>query len=246
MHPIICSIGPVTIYSFGLMLAAAVLVCSYLLGRDAVKLGVDRQVAYDFAFWTALSGIIGARFFYVLLNLDLFTSDPSEIIKLQNGGLAWQGGLIFSIVAAFIFLRKHHIPALKFLDMAVPYGALGQAIGRIGCFLNGCCYGKPVWWGPYVPVHDAHLHPTQIYESVGLVAIFLFLKNLNTKNLGDGRVFAVYLMLAATLRFIVQFFRDDHDPVWVGLSIYQWVCVAVLLSAVVFFNYLKRKVVVSR
>jgi len=176
-----------------------------------------------------------------LLNLDYFLKDPSEIYKLQNGGLAWQGGLIFATATAFFYLKKHRLPVLKFLDIASPYGALGQSIGRIGCFLNGCCYGKPVWWGPYFPVHDARLHPTQIYESVGLLAVFLILKNLNTKKWGEGRVFAVYLMLAAALRFVVQFFRDDHDPIWFGLSIFQWVCIVVFLSAIVFFKYLKHK-----
>jgi phosphatidylglycerol---prolipoprotein diacylglyceryl transferase len=241
MHPILCSIGPLTIYSFGFMLAMAVLVCSYLFGRDTQKAGIPKETAYDFVFWTALTGVIGARVFYILLNLDIFMSDPSEIIKLQNGGLAWQGGLIFSVANAFFYLRKHRLPVLKFLDLAAPYGALGQAIGRIGCFLNGCCYGKPVWWGPYFPVHDAHLHPTQIYESSALFAGFIVLRILNKKNLSEGRVFAIYLMFAAAVRFIVQFFRDDHDPVWFGLSIFQWVCIGVLLAASVFFNYLRQK-----
>jgi phosphatidylglycerol:prolipoprotein diacylglycerol transferase len=175
------------------------------------------------------------------LNLDYFIADPSEIYKLQNGGLAWQGGLIFSLAAVIFYLRKQGLPVLKFLDLASPYCALGQAIGRIGCFLNGCCYGKPVWWGPYFPIHDAHLHPTQLYESTGLVIVFFVLKNFNNKKLGAGQVFAIYLILAAVLRFIVQFFRDDHDPVWFGLSVFQWVCIAVFLSAVAFFNYLKKK-----
>ncbi len=241
MHPVLCTIGPLTIYSFGFMLAVAVILCSYLLGRDAQKAGLPSKAAADFVFWVSLGGILGARIFYILLNLDLFVSYPSEIFQLQNGGLAWQGGLIAAIAVAIFYLRKNRLPVLKFLDLATPYGALGQSIGRIGCFLNGCCHGKPVWWGPYFPVHDAHLHPTQIYESAGLFIMFLFLRRLNAKNLGDGRIFAVYLMLAAVLRFIVQFFRDDRDPFWWGLSIFQWVCVAVLLSAVLLFKYLQNK-----
>jgi len=241
MHPILFVLGPLTVYSFGFMLAVAVVVCSYLFGRDVAKAGLPKDVAYDFVFWTAITGVAGARIFYILLNLDYFIQDPTEIYKLQNGGLAWQGGLIFATASAFFFLRQRKLPILKFLDMASPYGALGQAIGRIGCFLNGCCYGKPVWWGPFFPIHEAHLHPTQIYESAGLLIVFFVLKNLNQKNLGEGRVFACYLMFAATLRFVVQFFRDDHDPVWFGLSVFQWVCIAVLIAAVTFFDRLKQK-----
>src|SRR5256885_1061546 len=130
MHPVLCALGPVTIYSFGFMIAVATIVCSYLFGRDVQKIGQPKEAAYDFVFWMALSGIIGARIFYILLNLDLFTADPSEIWKLQNGGLAWQGGLVFATAAAFFYLRKRRLPALKFLDLAIPYAALGQSIGR--------------------------------------------------------------------------------------------------------------------
>jgi phosphatidylglycerol:prolipoprotein diacylglycerol transferase len=241
VHPVLCTLGPVTIYSFGFMLAIAVVVCSYLFGRDMQKIGQPKEVAYDFVFWMAIAGILGARLFYIFLNLDLYTADPSEIWKLQNGGLAWQGGLIFATGAAIFYLRKHKLSTLKFLDMSSPYGALGQSIGRIGCFFNGCCYGKPVWWGPYFPVHHERLYPTQIFESVGLLAIFFALRKLNTKNFREGQIFAIYLMLAAVLRFTVQFFRDDHDPVWLSLSIFQWVCIVVLICAVAFFNFLKRK-----
>jgi phosphatidylglycerol---prolipoprotein diacylglyceryl transferase len=241
MHPTICVIGPFTIYSFGFMLAVAVIVCSFLFGRDAQKAGIPKETAYDFVFWVAFAGVVGSRIFYILLNLDIFTNDPSEIFKLQNGGLAWQGGLVFATAVSIFYLRKHRLPVLKFLDIAIPYAALGQAIGRIGCFLNGCCVGKSVWWGPFFPIHEAHLHPTQIYESLGLLAVFFILKRLNQGKLGEGRVFAAYLMLAATLRFIVQFFRDDHDPVWFGLSVFQWVCIAVLLGGFTLFNYLKTK-----
>jgi len=240
MHPVICSIGPFTVYSFGLMIAVAALVCSYFFGRDTQKAGIPKETAYDFVFWSALFGILGARVFYILLNLDLYENEPLEMFKLQNGGLAWQGGLIFAVVHGVIYLKRHKLPVWVFADLAAPYCALGQAIGRVGCFLNGCCYGKPVWWGVSFPGHDAHLHPTQIYEAVGLLAAFLFLKKLNAVKLGDGRVFAAYLMIAATLRFVVQFFRDDHDPVWFRLSVFQWVCIGVFLSAIILFMYLKR------
>src|SRR3989338_1435480 len=97
MFPTICTIGPLTIYSYGVMLAVAVVICSFLLSRDAQKLGIPKDVIYDFVFWVVLSGIIGARIFYIFLNWTFFVENPREIIMIQNGGLAWQGSLMAGI-----------------------------------------------------------------------------------------------------------------------------------------------------
>ena len=240
MHPILFVIGPLTVYSFGLMLAVAVIACSYLMGCDAVRVSIAKDTVYDFVFWVALSGILGSRIFYVLINLDYFIETPSELFQIQHGGLAWQGGLILGFAAAIIYLKKKKLPVLKFLDLASPYAALGQAIGRVGCFLNGCCYGQPVAWGLYFPVHHAHLHPTQIYESIGLVIVFVVLRRLNMVQHPPGRVLFAYLMSAALLRFIVQFFRYDYDPIFFGIGLFQWICAVIFLIAAFLFFYPRR------
>lgn len=241
MHPILLTIGPFTVYSFGLALAVAVIVCSWLMARDARRSGIAKDVVYDFVFWVVLSGILGSRIFYIILNLDFFSESPSEFWKIQNGGLAWQGGLILGFAAALIYLRKNKLPVFKFLDMVSPYAALGQAIGRVGCFLNGCCQGKHADWGPFFPVHQDHLHPTQIYESIGLVAVFFVLKRLDLLGHAPGRTFAVYFMLAASLRFVVQFFRYDYNPIVLGLGLFQIVCVIVFAVSAVFYFYLRKR-----
>ncbi len=240
MHPILLTIGPFTVYSFGLALAVAVVVCSWLMAKDAVRSGISKDTVYDFVFWVALSGILGSRIFYILLNLDFFIQSPSELWKIQNGGLAWQGGLILGFSAALIFLRKKKLPVFKFLDMASPYAALGQAIGRVGCFLNGCCHGSHAQWGPFCPVHQDRLHPTQIYESVGLVIIFLILKRFNGSDHPAGRTFTVYFMLAAALRFVVQFFRYDYDPIFLGIGLFQIICIVVFIASAAFYFSLKK------
>ncbi|MBL8013285.1 MAG: prolipoprotein diacylglyceryl transferase [Candidatus Omnitrophica bacterium] len=241
MHPVLFVLGPLTIYSFGFMLAIAVMVCSYLMARDAKRLNVPPETVYDFAFWTAFSGIIGARLFYVALNWGFFMQSPIEIIQIQNGGLAWQGGLIAGIPTAVIYLRRKNLPLLPFLDLASPYVALGQAIGRIGCFLNGCCHGREVSWGIYVPLYHERLYPTQIYESVGLFAVFLILKKISARPHFNGEVMIVYLLLAAVLRFSVQFFRYDYDPVFMGLGIFQWICVGIFIAAILLLQSIKSK-----
>ena len=241
MHPILFVIGPLTIYSFGFMLAVAVVICSYLFSRDAQKAGISKDAAYDFAFWVALAGVVGSRIFYIFLNLDYFIESPLEIFQLQHGGLAWQGGLILGGISAYIYLRKKKLAILKFMDIAAPYAALGQAIGRVGCFLNGCCYGTHADWGPYFPVENDHLHPTQMYESAGLVIIFFILKSLNRGGQKEGSASAMYFMLAASLRFVVQFFRYDYEPIAMGLGIFQWICAVVFCAALYVFFYLQKK-----
>lgn len=235
MHPIICKIGPLTVYSYGVMMALAVIVCALLLSKDALGLKIKPEIIFDLVFWVILAGILGARIFYVFLNLDYFWRNPFEIIQIQKGGLAWQGGLLAGIPTGIFYIRKHALPFGKTLDLAAPYIALGQTIGRIGCFLNGCCYGKEVSWGIYFPIYHAHLYPTQLYELVSLFFIFLVLKKYRKFNQIPGCVFIAYLFLASLERFVVEFFRADHVTTWLGLSIFQWVSLIVMASA--FYAY---------
>jgi phosphatidylglycerol:prolipoprotein diacylglycerol transferase len=224
----------VTVYSFGLLLVIAVVVCSLMLARDAVQRKIDADVAFDLVFWVMVGGIVGARIFYVLLNHTFFLEHPEEIIMIQNGGLAWQGGLILGFITGMMFVRKRRLSLSLMLDLAAPYLALGQAFGRIGCFLNGCCYGKEVSWGVYFPARDAHLHPTQLYDAGGLLIIFLILKRYQRFSEIQGLVFASYLILVSSLRFMVEFFRADHEVLIFGLSVYQYVCFGLLVFAFIF------------
>ncbi len=232
MYPVIVQLGPLTIYSYGLMLAVAVIVCTFLLSRDARGKGISPEMVFDLVFWTVLAGIAGARFFYIILNWEFFRQNLLEIVMIQKGGLAWQGGLIFGGLAGVGFIKRRKLPLREMLDLAAPYIALGQSIGRIGCFLNGCCYGKEVFWGIFFPVHHAHLHPTQLYSVLGLFVIFVILKYYRRVSPFQGSVFLLYLILASAERFGVEFFRGDHQEFFGGLSIYQWVCLGFAALAV--------------
>jgi len=225
---------PVTIYSYGLMLAIAVVVGTLMLANDARRNNVNTDMIFDLVFWAVIGGIIGARLFYVLLNYSFFVEHPREIIMIQNGGLAWQGGLIVGFIAVVLFVRAKKLSLSKMLDLSAPYMALGQSIGRIGCFLNGCCYGREVAWGVYFPVHDARLHPTQLYLAAGYLVIFIILKRYQKFSAISGLIFSLYLILASCLRFGVEFLRADHEILLLGLSIYQFVCFGVLMFAFCF------------
>lgn len=223
------------------MFAIAVIVCTLLLSRDVKAQGLKSELISDLAFWIVLGGILGARCFFIILNWPHFIDNPLEIIMIQKGGLAWQGGLVVGTITALFFFKKNKLSILPMLDLFAPYIALGEAIGRVGCFLNGCCYGKPVAWGIYFPVHHDRLHPTQLYLMAGLALVFFILKNYQKKVKVPGEVFALYLFLGPMVRFLVEFFRADHVELLFGLSIFQFVCLGLGVAAYIFHRYLHIK-----
>lgn len=223
------------------MFAVAVVVCAFFLSKDANKVQISTEFIYDLMFTVVLAGVIGARVFFILLNFAFFLENPLEIIMIQKGGLAFQGGFIGAALAGLIFIRQRKQSIGKILNLVAPYIALGHAIGRLGCFLNGCCYGKPVSWGIYFPVHDAHLHPTQLYEAFGLVVLFFILKKIQSTSKDNGIVFVYYLLCAAALRFSVEFYRADHFELYLGLSVFQWMCVGLFVSACMGLLWINKK-----
>ncbi len=240
MHPILFKFGHFTIYSYGVMLATAVLVCTYFLSLDAKRYDISRDTAYDLVFWCMLWGIIGARIFYIIIEWPYFSENLWEIPMLQKGGLAWQGGFLGGALAGIWFAQSKKLSLKPLLDLAAPYVALGQSIGRIGCFLNGCCYGKPVAWGIYFPSHDARLYPTQLFETISLFVIFLILKRAQTKPHQAGFIFVFYLWLAAIERFVVEFYRGDTIPFWYGLTLAQYVAFGVFVIGLVLMRVFKQ------
>ncbi|MBF0595131.1 MAG: prolipoprotein diacylglyceryl transferase [Candidatus Omnitrophica bacterium] len=233
MFPLICHIGPFPVYSYGLMLALAVLASSYLLARDAAVIGIKPDVIYDLVFWVVVSGILGARLFYVSFNWDVYAASPVEIVKLWQGGLAWQGSFAGGMLGAVVFIRRQRLPLWPLLDAAAPYIALGQAIGRIGCLLNGCCYGKAADWGLYFPVWGERLIPTQLFMSLGQLVIFAILRYLGLRRqMRVGQIFILYLLLSSVERFTIEFFRADH-VLYGPFSIFQYVCLALFVAALV-------------
>ena len=240
MHPILFKIGLVTIYSYGVMIALAVVVCAWALSKDAKTYKISSDVIYDLMLWTVLGGILGARIFYIFLMGDYFRQNPLEMVMIQHGGLAWQGGLGGGLLAGIWFARHKKLPLRFLLDLCAPYIALGQSIGRIGCFLNGCCYGKRVAWGIYFPIHEARLHPTQAYESAGLFLAFLILKYAQTQPHKSGMIFVLYLWLGAMERFVVEFFRADHDNLWMGLSLFQYIALGIFVIGLVLLRRFRK------
>ncbi len=218
MHPIICQIGPFTIYSYGFMLAAAFMVSFVFVRLQAQRQGVDPQIIFNFLFLSFISGIIGARIFYIAENMAYYIESPLEILKLYHGGLSWFGGLIAGLICGILYLKKKNLPVYKTFDLVIPFLALAQAIGRIGCLLNGCCFG-------ITPV------PVQIYSSLILVLVFVILRFLQEAPHKDGQVFFSYLLLYSIKRFLVEFWRADNMIVFLGLSLFQILSVCLFFAA---------------
>jgi len=229
MHPIICQIGPFTVYSYGLMLALAFIIAQRLALRQAAKHGIAADIISGVCFVAVIFGLIGARAFYVLNNLQFFMSYPLEILMLQHGGLSWFGGMFLAILAAICYLKIKKFSVYRTLDLLAPFVVLAQAIGRIGCFLNGCCYGRPSRFGIYVDAGHVALIPTQIYSTLMLLLIFVFLRFIQERPAQKaGTVFFLYILLYSVKRFFIEFFRGDSSPVLWGLTLFQ------LFSAVLF------------
>jgi phosphatidylglycerol:prolipoprotein diacylglycerol transferase len=240
MYPKICSIGPFTVYSYGLMLVLAFLVSSRLACMQAKRQNINPETIFNLSFIIFISGVIGARLFYIIENIDYYIKNPFEIIMLQYGGLSWFGGLLLGAFVGILYLKRKKIPVYKILDLVIPFVALGQAIGRIGCLLNGCCFGKESNFGIYFASHQKILIPTQAHSSLILIFIFVFLRFLQDKPHKDGEIFFAYLILYSIKRFFIEFWRADNPVIFSGLTLFQ------ILSIVIFFLALIKLIVIEK
>ena len=261
MHPTLINIGPVPIHSYGFMLAISFLTAMFLSAKRAEKIGIDKNAIMDLAFWIILSAILGARLYYVLLHLEEFeghwldTINPFSNGQVGIGGLVMLGGMFGVIATTFIFLRIKKMPLLKTADVIAPTVGLGIFFTRIGCFLNGCCYGKctTVPWGVTFPdaspagyfqqsMHCNILQPSQLYLSVGGLIIFIIL--ISTEKFVDfeGHNFIFFMALYSILRFAVDFTRHyaSSESLW-GLSHNQFFCVITLMVCMVAWPYLYQR-----
>lgn len=222
MHPILFEFGPIQIRFYGLMYVIAIMVGSVLIKKEVKRKGIkltDEDVM-NFVLWSVLGGILGARIYYVIFNLDYYLANLKEIPAVWHGGLAIHGGLIGGILAAYIYVNHRKISFLKIADCVAPALILGQAFGRFGNFMNGDAHGRPTTmpWGIVFPPQsiagsefpDIPLHPTMLYEMTINLSIFLFLWFvLRKRDSKDGFIFIVYLVFYSIGRFIVENFRAD-------------------------------------
>lgn len=242
MHPVLIKLGSFTIYSYGFMVAIAffsgILVTLYYAQKEKI----DKEIVMDLAVYVLIASIVGARLLYVVGQWDQYRDNLLEIIMLQKGGLVVIGGIIGAIMVTSYFAKKHRIAFLKLFDLCTPGTILGLGIGRIGCFLNGCCFGLPTdtFCSVTFPVgaladsyyHGLALHPTQIYDLLMLLAAFAVLVRVYARKKYSGQVFYWGLLLYAIARFTVELFR--YSPMhFMNLTPSQWMVIGFALVAIV-------------
>ena len=257
MFPKIMDIGPVTIHSYGLLLALAFIAGIWLASSNARKQGLNPDSIWNMGLIIIFSALVGAKILLFLSDFSYYTQNPREIFSLstlRSTGV-YYGGLLLALAASAWYLRRSSLPAWKVADLCAPGIAVGQAIGRIGCLLAGCCYGKPTTmpWGITFTSHYAYdnvgvplnvaLHPTQIYESLGTFLLFFYLLWRLSRKHFSGQIILEYLTLYAALRFVIEFFRDDDRGfVLYGLlSTSQFIGILTIAGSVAALLYLRRR-----
>lgn len=222
MHPILFHLGFFTIYSYGLMVALGFAACTLLAAKTGPKFGIHQDRVVTLSIVILISGIVGARLLHVMLNLGEFIKDPLEIFMIMHGGLAFYGGAAAALLCSLAYLKISGTPILQAADLIAPYVALGHALGRMGCFLNGCCFGKPADGTFGVAFSDGILrYPTQVYSAAGLLILYCFLRVILEYRDFKGQVFFSYLILYSAGRFYLEYFRGDNPAVWLSLTLPQ-------------------------
>lgn len=215
MHPVIFNLGPLEIRTYGVLIAIGFLVAIYSAAYLAEKNGIKKEIIYDLGFVIIISSVIGARLLYVFVWYKYYLNNFLEIFMVWKGGLVFYGGLIGAVIGGTIFIKKNKFSVLKIGDICMPFVALAHSIGRIGCFYNGCCYGRvDEKCGIIFPVigdNKPHL-PTQIYESIlnfiNFLVLILIYKKLKKIQ---GLVFYLYFFNYAIIRIIIELFRGDEE-----------------------------------
>ncbi len=219
MHPILYDFGPFKIFTYGFFLALAFLTAIYVAAREAGRLGLPVGRFYDMCFYIILAALVGSRLLYVILEYRYFLDHPLQVFVLWKGGLVFHGGLIASLAVAFYYLHRYQMPWRAAFDSLAVGMPLGQVLGRVGCFMAGCCYGSPSdlpWAVTFThpetlcPLREP-LHPAQLYEALLLLGVFGVVYQLRTRKRFDGQVILTYFCLAGLVRFVVEFFRSPVD-----------------------------------
>jgi phosphatidylglycerol---prolipoprotein diacylglyceryl transferase len=251
MFPVLIRIGPVTIHTYGFMIATAFLIGLWLARRQAGREGLSKDRITDIGFYALFAGIIGSRIFFIATNWRHFSDHPVDMIKIWEGGLVFYGGVIFAIPAALWYAKKHGLQLWQTVDVWAPSIAVGHALGRLGCFCAGCCYGLPTdfpWAVTFshpetLAIRSVPLHPTQIYEASAELLNFGILLLLRRRKRFHGQLFWVYVLNYSVIRAVIELFRGDIERGFVmpGVSTSQGISAVMFMTAAVFLFALKRR-----
>lgn len=261
MYPILIKIGPITIHTYGFLLAVGVLVAIILIQIWGKKENINRETLTNFLFYTFLIALLGAKLFLFVTEIKFYLSNPGKIKNLITSAGTFYGGLICGGLFAAWYIKKHKLVFRQLTDIMVPAVALAHFFGRLGCFFAGCCWGREAEGCAIavqftdsrattgVPMHT-HLYPTQLIEAVLNLLNFVVLFILLKKRKFMGQVFAVYIFNYSLIRFCVEFFRGDPDRGYVfggthapftSLSVPQLISIIGFILAIILYRVFKKK-----
>ncbi len=215
MLPVLFKIGTFEVHSYGVMMVVAFIAAIAVAQVRATRYGLTRNQVGDLCFWCLLAGVIGARLVFIVQDWDYYAKHTSELWSLQFRGLTSFGGLLFGMIAAVIWAVKHKVSAWAILDLAAPAFVIGHAIGRIGCLLNGCCFGDAcppnLPWGIHVENSSVLHHPAQAYDTLMNLAVLGYLLYREKRGLNLGQLAGLGLSLHGLTRVIYEFWRAGSD-----------------------------------
>ena len=258
MFPKLLDFGYFPLHTYGFLLASAFLAALWFSAQAARREGIDKAAVYDLGVTIAISALLGAKLLFLLTEFRYYAAHPGEILSLttlRSGGV-YYGGFILAAIAGIWMSWRKGLPVWKVADLCAPGIALGQAIGRLGCFAAGCCYGKPTSqpWGVVFSDPCSHqvvgvplgvpLHPAQLYQAAANLALFGLLWLSLSRKRFDGQVFIFYLVGYAASRFLIEFFRGDASRGFVlggALSTSQFIGLILFPAAAVLFLILRRR-----
>jgi len=253
MYPILFQIGNFIIYAYGFFIVVGFALAVFLAALKIRKLNIriSLEEVVDLLFYTVLSGFLGSRMLFVLINFEAYRRNPLLMFKIWEGGLVFYGGLIPGAMVALWYMKRRRLPIWKLADLISSLIALGLSFGRIGCFLAGCCYGRETSlpWAVVFKNPDSlarlnvPLHPTQLYDAVNGLAIFFFLNWMEKRKTFDGQIFWLFLFLYSVTRFFIEIFRDDPRGFLFGDFLSTSQAIGILLATLSLFMlfYMEKK-----
>jgi len=241
MHPVLFRLGPLDIHTYGVLVAAGFLLGLTIAGRRAQRNGIDPRHVSDLGIWLILAGMCGAKIFHVVFFWNEFIGAwRAEGLRSLREGFVFYGGFLAAIATTIGFAHRRQLPLWKLADVLAPSVALGHAFGRLGCFFNGCCFGKACnlpWAVRFPDQHIAHghpVHPTELYEVLGNLVLFAALSAWLPRRRFDGQVWWWYVLAYGALRFVIEFFRGDYDVYYFGVfTIAHLIAAGLMATAVI-------------
>ncbi len=255
MFPKLFDLGPLTVYSYGVLLAAAYLGGLQFALVRARNRGLDPARVMDLGIYIIVSALVGAKLLLVIVDAGHFIENPRDLLALTRSGGVFYGGLILAVIVGLWYVRKHRLPTWRIADVIAPGIAFGHVVGRLGCFLAGCCYGHETtvpWAVTFTNPLAAEnvgtplgvpLHPTQLYEAgAELVILGLLLAFEHKGRAFPGRTFWGYMLVYGLTRFVIEFFRGDpRGMVFANVSTSQFISLLIIPISLVMLYWLSRR-----